>query len=140
MKVTRPARIVLADDDAGDVRLARRALERARVANDLTVVCDGQALLDHLRGPGPLPDLILLDLNMPIMGGIEALDLIRHDAELAHIPVVVLTSSNADADVLSTYSLGANSFINKPVDFAAMVELIQGLDHYWFQIVTLAGD
>ncbi|WKW11732.1 response regulator [Pseudogemmatithrix spongiicola] len=137
--------ILIADDDAEDILLARDALAEARLANDLRVVSDGQELLDYLRREGrfsdpataPRPGLILLDLNMPKMDGRTALREIKGDASLRQIPVVILTTSQADEDIVASYDLGVNSYIRKPVSFAGLVEVMQSLKRYWFEIVEL---
>jgi CheY-like chemotaxis protein len=136
--------ILMADDDADDRLMAQEAFEEARLANELRFVEDGEALLDYLRrrgkyaaGEAPEPGLILLDLNMPKKDGRQALQEIKADPALRHIPIVVLTTSKAEEDVLRTYDLGVNSFITKPVTFEGLVDLIKTLTRYWFQIVTL---
>ena len=136
-------RIVLADDDADDRMMACEAFDEARVANPIDTVVDGEDLLDYLhrRGrhadrPAGNPGLILLDLNMPRMDGREALAAIKSDENLRRIPVVVLTTSKAEEDLLRTYDLGVNSFIVKPVTFVGLVEVVRTLDHYWFTLVA----
>jgi CheY-like chemotaxis protein len=136
--------ILLADDDEDDRVMTREALATARVHNELRCVSDGVELLDYLKRRGryateeaPRPTLILLDLNMPRMDGREALAAIRNDPELKAIPVVVLTTSKAEADVLETYELGVNSFITKPVTFPGLVEVMTALNRYWFQLVEI---
>jgi CheY-like chemotaxis protein len=137
--------ILLADDDADDRELTRRALEKNRLANDFYTVADGEELMDFLHHRGsyappalsPTPGIILLDLNMPKMDGREALAEIKRDPELRRIPVIVLTTSQADQDIFRTYDLGSNSFITKPVTFAALVEVVRILGQYWFEIVRL---
>lgn len=144
---TRQAVILLADDDPADVMLTRRAFKNARLQNALHVVNDGEELLEYLRRTGryappadaPFPDLVLLDLNMPRMDGREALVEILRDPALHALPVVVLTTSQQEADVLRTYDLGANSFISKPVNLEGLVRVVKALDNYWFQIVSLPG-
>lgn len=140
--------ILMAEDDPDDRVLTREAMESAHVANDLRFVNDGQYLLDYLRREGdyadpdvdaPTPGIILLDLNMPRMDGREALAEIKADTELRKIPVVVLTTSKADEDIVKTYDLGVNSFITKPVTFTALVEVMQTWSRYWFEIVDLPG-
>jgi CheY-like chemotaxis protein len=142
----RPFTILLADDDEEDRQLARDALQDARLANEMKFAVDGQDLLDYLRREGrwagpsvdaPRPGIILLDLNMPKKDGREALAEIKADASLRRIPVVVLTTSNDEADVLRTYDLGVNSFITKPVTFAGLVEVMRSWTQYWFEIVEL---
>ena len=137
--------ILLADDDPEDRMLAAEALEESRLVNSLDMVEDGEELMDYLRRKGryaekagtSLPGLILLDLNMPKKDGREALEEIKADPQLRKIPVVVLTTSKAEEDILRTYDLGVNSFITKPVTFGGLVELMQTLEKYWFQLVKL---
>ena len=125
--------------------LAKEALEESRVANEIFFVEDGEALMDYLTHQGiyenqeefPIPGLILLDLNMPRKDGREALREIKADARLRKIPVVVLTTSSAEEDVLKTYDLGVSSFITKPVTFEGLVEIMRTLGKYWFEIVEL---
>jgi CheY-like chemotaxis protein len=141
----RPIVILLADDDPDDCEMTRLAFQKNRLANQFFTVGDGEELLDYLHHRGrygppaesPTPGLILLDLNMPRMDGREALAEIKADLVLRRIPIVVLTTSKADADILRTYDLGTNSFITKPVTFASLVEVARILGQYWFQIVTL---
>jgi CheY-like chemotaxis protein len=137
----------MADDDPDDRELAREAIVASRLRNPLYFVEDGEELLDFLNrrgkysaGTAPRPGLILLDLNMPRMDGREALRAIKADPVLRTIPTVVLTTSNADEDVLSCYSLGANSFITKPVTFDRLVEVMRALGAYWFDTVDLPAD
>jgi CheY-like chemotaxis protein len=140
-----PITILMADDDADDRLMAQEALEEARLANELRFVTDGEELLDYLhrRGPyaavgaAPQPGLILLDLNMPKKDGRQALKELKADPALRHIPVVVLTTSKAEEDILRTYDLGVNSFITKPVMFESLVDIMQTLARYWFEIVSL---
>ncbi len=140
-----PITILLADDDLDDCLLTQEALQESRLSNDMRLVHDGEALLDYLfqRGPyaatgtAPRPGVILLDLNMPRMDGREALEQIKADPMLRHIPVVVLTTSRAEEDIYRSYDLGASSFISKPVTFTALVEVMRGLGRYWFEIVHL---
>ena len=140
-----PITILMADDDADDRRLTKDALEESRLANDLRFVENGEELLAYLRGQGkyaaadasPRPGLILLDLNMPRMDGRTALKEIKADPELRQIPVTVLTTSKADEDIFRSYDLGVNSYIVKPVTFEALVDILQTLEKYWFEIVEL---
>lgn len=135
--------ILLADDDPDDRMMASDALARARVLNSLRCVDDGEELMDYLRGVGayadrktyPLPGLILLDLNMPRMDGREALGEIKRDEALKRIPVVILTTSKAEEDMIKSYDLGAASYIRKPVSFEALVDLMQVLGRYWIEFV-----
>jgi CheY-like chemotaxis protein len=138
--------ILMADDDEDDRQMTQEALTEARLANELRFVGDGEELMDYLHRRGsygeggreaPRPGIILLDLNMPRMDGREALAAIKGDPELRHIPVVVLTTSKAEEDILRTYELGVNSFITKPVTFAGLVDVVQGFSRYWFEIVDL---
>ncbi len=137
--------IILADDDPEDVELACEALAEVRLANHLQVVGDGEELLELLQGTGrhaghpAHPRLILLDLKMPRMDGFEVLRRLKHDPALRTIPVVVLTTSSADADIVRSYDLGVNSFITKPVTFDGLVAAMRAVGHYWFEIVELPG-
>jgi CheY-like chemotaxis protein len=139
--------ILIADDDEDDRLMAQEALQEARLANELHCVEDGEQLLDYLYRRGkytalqqvPLPGLILLDLNMPRKDGREALQEIKADPMLRRIPVVVLTTSKAEEDILRTYDLGVSSFIVKPVSFDSLVEVMKALTRYWFEIVELPG-
>jgi CheY-like chemotaxis protein len=142
----RPITILMADDDEEDCELTREALQDARLANQMKFVHDGQELVDYLKRGGqyadpsvnaPRPGIILLDLNMPKKDGREALAEIKSDEDLRRIPVVVLTTSKDEEDVLRTYDLGASSFITKPVTFAALVEVMANWRRYWFEIVEL---
>ncbi len=138
--------ILMADDDEDDRLLTRDALRAAHLANEIRFVNDGQELLDYLRGEGsyaqragehPEPGIILLDLNMPKMDGREALAAIKSDERLRKIPVVVLTTSSDEEDVVRSYDLGVNSFITKPVTFASLVDVMGKWGTYWLQIVAL---
>lgn len=137
--------ILMADDDPDDRLLVQDAFDEIRLANPLVFVEDGIALMDYLRRRGaythlagtPLPGLILLDLNMPKKDGREALKEIKSDPALRTIPIVVLTTSSAEEDILRTYDLGTNSFIVKPVTFDKLVEIIRKVTQYWLEIVRL---
>ncbi len=136
--------ILMADDDDDDRLLTRDAVAEAGVDGDLHFVQNGEELLDYLCRRGkyeaseaPRPGLILLDLNMPLKDGREALREIRADPELRRIPVVVLTTSKADTDIGAIYELGANSFISKPFQFEALVAVMKMLGQYWFKTVEL---
>ena len=137
--------ILLADDDADDREMTRKALAKNRLVNEVYEVVDGEELLDFLRHRGryappalsPRPGLILLDLNMPKKDGREALAEIKADPALRRIPVVVMTTSKAEEDIVRMYDLGSNSFISKPITLAALVDVMIVLGQYWFQIVTL---
>jgi two-component system response regulator len=141
--------ILLADDDEDDQQLILDAMQDARLANEIRIVRDGQELLDYLRREGayadpsadaPRPGIILLDLNMPRKDGREALSEIKSDPNLRRIPVVVLTTSEDEADVVRSYDLGVNSFITKPVTFAGLVEALGTWQQYWLELVELPGD
>jgi CheY-like chemotaxis protein len=137
--------ILMADDDKEDCLLVSKAFKESRLANDLRFVEDGEELMDYLRCHGrftdpssaPRPGIILLDLNMPKKSGREALKEIKEDPDFKAIPVIVLTTSQDEADVLKSYDLGANSYITKPVTFQGLVEVIKSLGKYWFDIVEL---
>lgn len=144
----KPITLLIADDDPDDRMLMQEALAESRLANDLYFVNDGEELMDYLhrRGPyadpssAPRPGLILLDLNMPRKDGREALREIKADPELRRIPVVVLTTSEAEADIVRSYDLGASSFIRKPVSFAGLAEVTKILGRYWIEIVELPSN
>jgi len=141
----KPLTILLADDDADDRMLARDAFEESRLRNNLEMVEDGEELMDYLRNLGkysgdsakPQPSLILLDLNMPRKDGREALKEIKACPELRQIPIIILTTSKAEEDIIRTYDLGVNSFITKPVTFEALVDVLKTVGKYWFEIVEL---
>jgi CheY-like chemotaxis protein len=141
----RPITILIADDDPDDRLLARDALAESRLANDVRFVEDGEDLLDYLYRRGkwsdpeasPRPGLILLDLNMPRKDGREALKELKAEPELRGIPIVVLTTSAAEEDIYRTYDLGVSSFVTKPVTFEGLVEVMQVVGRYWFEIVEL---
>jgi CheY-like chemotaxis protein len=140
-----PVSLLMADDDPDDRMLTRDALQESEPSSEIDFVEDGEELLDYLQRRGkystllgkPLPDLILLDLNMPKKDGREALIEIKGNPALRKIPVVVLTTSSAEEDVLRSYDLGVNSFIVKPVSFESLVSVMRGLAKYWFDIVEL---
>jgi CheY-like chemotaxis protein len=137
--------ILLADDDEDDRLMTRDALRDARLHNDLRFVIDGVDLMDYLQRRGrhadpessPRPGLILLDLNMPRMDGREALERIKSDPNLRSIPVIILTTSKAEEDIIRTYDLGVNSFITKPVTFLGLVDVMKVFTRYWLEIVDL---
>jgi CheY-like chemotaxis protein len=140
-----PIIILLAEDDEDDHLLITEALGESRVVNEVRWVKDGEELMDYLHRRGayaraedsPRPGLILLDLNMPRKDGRQALAEIKADSSLRRIPVVVLTTSGTEEDILKSYDLGVNSYIRKPDGFNRFVEVMQGLGSYWFQIVEL---
>ncbi len=140
-----PITILMADDDSDDRELTRDAFQESHLANDLRFVEDGEELLEYLRGQGkyldaPRPSLILLDLNMPRKDGREALKEIKSDPRLRNIPVIVLTTSEAEEDIYKSYDLGANSYIRKPVTFEALLTIIRTIERYWFEIVMRVPD
>lgn len=142
VKAMQPIEILLVEDNPGDVRLTREALKDARVANTLHVVEDGVAALDYLRRQGqysdaPRPHLVLLDLNLPKKNGREVLAEIKSDEHLKRIPVVILTTSQAEEDVLRAYNLHANCYITKPVDFTQFTKVVKTIEDFWLTIVTL---
>jgi chemotaxis family two-component system response regulator Rcp1 len=134
--------ILLVEDNEGDARLTREALHDCKIRNALHHVWDGEGAMDFLRHRGeyvgaPRPDLILLDLNLPRMDGGEVLGEIKQDAELKRIPVVILTTSSLDADILRSYNLHANCFITKPIDMVEFLKVVTGIQEFWLTIVTL---
>lgn len=138
----RAIEILMVEDNPGDVRLTREALKGAKVWNQVHVVEDGVAALDYLyrRPPyeaAPRPDLILLDLNLPKMDGREVLAVIKSDPSLKRIPVVVLTTSQAEEDVLRAYNLNANCYVTKPVDLHQFNRIVQVIEDFWLSVVTL---
>jgi CheY-like chemotaxis protein len=145
---TQSATILLVEDDPGDQELTRRALEEDVVHTDLRIVNDGKEALDYLHREGaftdpensPRPDLILLDLNMPRVDGRQVLEQVREDPDISRIPVIALTTSDEEEDVLRSYDLGCKSFIKKPVEIETFIETIRELQHYWFELVTLPVD
>ena len=142
MNAVRPVDILLVEDNPGDVRLTQEALKDAKVMNEIFVAKDGVEAMDFLHKKGgwkevPLPDLILLDLNLPRKDGREVLAEIKEDPILKHIPVVVLTTSKAEEDIVKTYNLHANAYITKPVDLNRFSEIIHVLNEFWFTIVKL---
>ncbi|MEO7994966.1 MAG: response regulator [bacterium] len=137
-----PLLILLVEDNPGDVELTRASFERCKISNKLSVVNDGEAALDYLHRVGeyadaPRPDLILLDLNLPRKDGRTVLSEIKTDPDLRTIPVVVLTSSQAESDILSSYMLHANSYITKPVGIQDMFHIVSEIESFWFSIVKL---
>src|SRR5580698_440587 len=147
-RIAKPITILYADDDAEDRMLVKDAWAENRLANELHFVEDGEELMDYLRRRGqythlanqPLPGMVLLDLNMPRKDGREALQEIKADPRLRSIPVVILTTSKAEEDILRAYDLGVNSFILKPVTFESLVEITRTLSKYWFEVVELPSE
>lgn len=139
-----PVDILLVEDSPTDALLAREALEYSRIANNLHLVTDGVEAMAFLRKEGafhqaPQPGLILLDLNLPKKDGREVLSEIKVDEKLKFIPVIVLTTSKSEADVLKAYGLHANCYIVKPVDFEKFAEVVRNIENFWFSVVTLPG-
>ena len=137
-----PVEILLVEDNPGDVRLTKEALKEGKVYNNLHWAKDGVEALEFLKQQGkhakaPRPDIILLDLNLPKKDGREVLALIKKDADLKHIPVVVLTTSEAEEDVLKSYELHANCYVTKPVDLEKFIHVVQSIDRFWLTVVTL---
>lgn len=143
--IAKPVVFLMADDDPDDRLLIKEAFQESLISNSIFFVEDGVELLDYLRHQdrysnpdiAPTPDLILLDLNMPRKDGREALAEIKSDPHLRYIPVVVLTTSKAEEDIMRSYDIGAAGYITKPVTFDGLVEAIKGLKRYWVQIVRL---
>jgi chemotaxis family two-component system response regulator Rcp1 len=138
----RPVEFLLAEDNPGDVRLTKEALRESKISNNLNVVPDGVEAMAFLRREGkyadaPRPDVILLDLNLPKKDGREVLAEVKADPVLRLIPVVIITSSEAEQDVLKTYELYANCYVTKPVDLEQFIKVIQSIETFWLTIVTL---
>ncbi len=141
----KPIEILMVEDSPTDAQLTIEALHAAKVANRLSHVEDGVEALRFLRRQGPYadaprPDLILLDLNLPRKDGREVLDELKRDPDLKVIPVVVLTTSRSEQDVLRSYQLHANCYITKPVDFTQFMEVVKTIEHFWLTVVTLPGE
>lgn len=138
----RPVEILLVEDNPGDVRLTIEALKEGKVSNNLAVVTDGVEALDYLHRRGnfrdvSVPDIILLDLNLPRMDGREVLREIKAHDKLRRIPIVVLTTSSAEEDIVRSYDLHVNCYITKPVDMDQFIEAVKAIDQFWFSVVTL---
>lgn len=141
-EVGRPVNILLVEDNLGDVRLTQEALKEGKVLNNLSVARDGEEAMEFLGRKGKYanavrPDLILLDLNMPKKDGRAVLTDIKNDEELRSIPVVVLTTSVAEQDILKAYNLHANCYITKPVDLGQFIEVVKNINDFWFSVVKL---
>ncbi|MEZ5317166.1 MAG: response regulator [Vicinamibacterales bacterium] len=141
----KPIDILLVEDNPGDARLTREALAMSKVRNQIHHVRDGEECIAFLRREPPFqaapqPDLILLDLNLPRLDGREVLENIKNDPRLVHIPVVILTSSQAEEDILRSYRLHANCFITKPVDLEQLTKVVQGIEQFWFTLVRLPSE
>ena len=141
----RPAEFLLVEDNPGDVRLTREALNESKLRNRLNIVGDGVEALAFLRREGkyasaPRPDLVLLDLNLPRKDGREVLAEIKADPALKRIPVVVITSSEAEQDVLASYDLHVNCYVSKPVDLEQFIKVVRSIETFWLTIVKLPSD
>jgi len=138
----RPAEILLIEDSPSDAALTKEALDAGKIANNLTHVEDGIEAVECLKQRGkyknsPRPDLIMLDLNLPRKDGREVLAEIKNDPELKLIPIIVLTTSRSDKDILQSYQLNANCYITKPVDFQQFIDVIKSIENFWLTVVTL---
>lgn len=143
--VITPIDILLVEDNPGDVRLTQEGLKEGKVRNNLHVVMDGVEAMAFLNreekyADAPKPDLILLDLNLPRKDGREVLAEIKADEKLKHIPVVILTTSTADEDIIKIYNLHANCFISKPVDLEQFMTVVKAIENFWFTVVKLPSD
>jgi CheY-like chemotaxis protein len=137
-----PIEILLVEDNPADVRLTVEGLREARIANNLSSVMDGDSAVQFLQQKGryadaPRPDLILLDLNLPGLDGRAVLKFVKEDPRLKVIPVVIITSSDAEADIIKSYESHANCFISKPIDFAGFCDVIKSIENFWFTVVRL---
>jgi len=135
-----PIEILLAEDNPGDVKLTQKALEKGKIQNTLHVVNDGVEAMAFLREEGeyadaPRPDLILLDLNMPRMGGREVLEALDEEPSLGRIPVVILTSSEAEQDIVDSYDRHANAYLTKPINFEGFVDIVRRIEEFWLTVV-----
>jgi chemotaxis family two-component system response regulator Rcp1 len=140
--MNRPIEILLVEDNPAEVRLTIEGLKEARIANNLSSVMDGDSAIDYLHRRGkhaaaPRPDLILLDLNLPGIDGRTVLRHIKEDPQLKIIPVVIITSSEAESDIIKSYEAHANCFISKPIDFEGFTNVIRSIENFWFTIVRL---
>jgi chemotaxis family two-component system response regulator Rcp1 len=143
--MTKPIQVLLVEDNPADADLMCEAIATGKLLLDVTTVRDGVAAIQYLHGDGiyadaPRPDLILLDLNLPKMDGRQVLAQIKADADLRGIPVVVLTSSSAERDIIQSYNLGANCYVIKPVDLKAFQSIVKDVENFWFTVVKLPGN
>ena len=139
---TKPVEILLVEDSPSDATLTIEALEAGKVANKLTLVEDGVEAMEFLKRSGKYakasrPDLIMLDLNLPRKDGREVLAEIKNDPDLKVIPIIVLTTSHSDRDILQSYQLNANCYITKPVDFTQFIDVVKSIEKFWLSVVTL---
>ena len=142
---SRPIEVLLVDDSAADVRLTQEAFKEWHVSNHLNIVMDGVAALDFLHQQGsyrnaPRPDMVLLDLNLPGKNGPEVLEEIKSDPSLRRIPVMILSTSSADADLLRAYDLHANCYITKPVDLDEFLSMVRSIEQFWFNVASLPSN
>jgi CheY-like chemotaxis protein len=140
--VSRPIRVLLVEDNPGDADLTCETLENSKLSVDIAVLADGSEALAYLQrqsaiGPAGLPDLILLDLNLPKLDGTQVIAEIKRHAELRRIPIVILTSSDAEQDVIRSYELGASCYVTKPVGLEAFQTIVRSVEQFWFRIVRL---
>lgn len=140
--MTQPIRVLLVEDNPGDADLTRETLETSRLLLDITVVVDGAEAIDYLLKRGryveaPTPELVVLDLNLPKRDGREVLTELRQHENLRTLPVVVLTSSDSERDIVQSYALGANCYITKPVDLRAFQAIVRSIEGFWFTVVKL---
>ncbi len=145
LKHRKPYKILLIEDNPGDVRLTKEAFNEGNLTVELSVVMDGVEAIQYLRKQSPFenaktPDIILLDLNLPKKDGREVLQDIKSDPELRRIPVIVLTTSNADTDIIKSYNLHANCYINKPVDYDSFFKVIRNIEEFWLSTVMLPSN
>jgi chemotaxis family two-component system response regulator Rcp1 len=145
LKDVRPIEILLVEDNPGDVRLTIEALKEVGVSNRLSVAPDGVEAVKLLKrevphGGAPRPDVIILDLNLPKKNGLDLLRFVKGDASLRRIPVIVLTTSDADDDVLTSYDLYANCYVKKPIDMEQFIQVVRAIDAFWFGVVTLPSE
>ena len=141
----KPTQILLVEDSSGDVRLIVEALKESRIPNNLYLASDGVEAMDFLRRKGkhldaPRPDLVLLDLNLPKKNGIEVLTEIKNDADLKRIPVLILTLSRAEEDILKSYNMHANCYIMKPMDYEQFARVVKTIEDFWFTVAVLPSD
>jgi CheY-like chemotaxis protein len=143
-RIGRQAVVLLVEDDPGDQELTRYALQEDVIKTELHIVGDGEEAMDYLLQEGtycsetaPMPDLVLLDLNLPKLDGRGVLFRMRNNDKLRRIPVIVLTTSHQEEDIVRSYDLGCNSFVTKPVELADFIQTVKGLGRYWFELVTL---
>jgi two-component system, chemotaxis family, response regulator Rcp1 len=135
---TKMIEILLVEDNPGDVQLTKEAFLEGKIRNNMTVMRDGVEAFDYLKNPNVVrPDIILLDLNLPRMGGLEVLEKIKDDLELRVIPVVILTTSQDEADIAKSYRSHANCYIAKPVDFEKFMQVVRSLEDFWLTVVRL---